>query len=128
MPITYTWKVNSIKATDLGDYAQAVVQTYWTKTGTDEDGFTGEFVGATPFREVTVPLDQFVPFDQLTEEIVLDWIKAVVVGDYETHVNTQIEKKIEQARLDANPVSMPWAPDITPPPSMGPVAPGANNP
>jgi hypothetical protein len=129
MSVTYTWEITSINAANLEEFPQAVVQTYWKKVGTDENGFTGEFIGATPFREVTVPPEEFVPFDQLTEEIVLEWIKAVVVGDYEQHVNTQIQKKIDQAKINATPVAMPWAPEVTPPP-MGnaPVAPGAENP
>lgn len=129
MPVTYTWEVTSIRAADLEGFPQAIVQTHWKKIGTDENGFKGEFQGGTPFREVTVPPEEFVPFDQLTEETVLGWIQSVVVGDYEQHVNDQIQKKIDQAKLDANPVSMPWAPQVTPTPVTGEkIAPGANNP
>lgn len=129
MPITYKWEVTGLRTANLDNYEQAVVQTHWKKIGTDDDGFTGEFQGGTPFKKVTVPPEEFVPFDQLTEEIVLSWIQSVVVGDYEQHVNEQIQRKIDQARLDANPVKMPWAPQVTPTPVTGErVAPGANSP
>ena len=70
MSITYTWKVTSIKTTDVGDINDFVVQTHWKKIGTDDDGNVGEFVGATPFDTSTMDSDSIVPYDQLTEDIV----------------------------------------------------------
>jgi hypothetical protein len=129
MAITYTWSVTGIKTADLQDYTKAVVQTYWKKTGTDENGFTGEFIGATPFSQITIPPEDFIPFDQLTEEAVIGWIQDVVVDDYELHVNGRIEKAINEAKLNATTTQMPWAPDIPVDPMPGAtVAAGANNP
>ncbi len=48
MAITYTWAVTGMKVTTVGSESDYVVQTYWTKTGTDENGNTGTFSGATP--------------------------------------------------------------------------------
>lgn len=109
MPLTYTWKVTGLKTKDEGPNARAVVQTYWEKTGTDSNGSVGKFSGATPFTSANVPSELFVPFNELTEEIVLGWIQSVVVGSYEQHVNEQIQKQIDAA---ANPVveaTLPWA-------------------
>ena len=111
MAITYTWKVTSLKTKNEGDFEHAVVQTYWQKIGTDGDGHQGTFSGATPFTTSTMPEGQdFVPFSELTEEMVLEWIKAVVVGSYADHVNGKIQEQIDQ---HVNPVAeaqMPWAP------------------
>ncbi len=49
MAIEYTWAVTPLKQKPKGENENAVVQTYWTKTGTDEDGNEGSFSGATPF-------------------------------------------------------------------------------
>ena len=110
MAITYTWKITSMKKKDEGVNKDVVVQVYWTKTGTDENGKTGTFLGATPFTSTTMPEgDTFIPFGELTEEIVLGWIKDVVVGGYEEHVNAQIQKQIDE---QVNPVAepaLPWA-------------------
>lgn len=113
MAITYTWAVTGVKATNVGSETNYVVQTYWTKTGTDENGNTGTFSGATPFAPV-VDQPDFVPFDQLTEAIVLSWIQPVVTGSYEQHVNDQIAKQIAEK---INPVidpPLPWAPPVPP--------------
>ena len=104
----YTWKVTGIKTRNEGDYQNAVVQTYWTKTGTDEDGNEGVFNGATPFTTTTMPEGAtFVPFAELTEEIVLGWIKAAVVG-YEDHINEQIQKQIDQKKAPVEEPTLPW--------------------
>ena len=109
--ITYTWKVTGVKTLPTqGPNANPVVQTYWKKIGT-LDGKTGEFTGATPFDASNVPADKFVPFDQLTEEVVIGWIKSVVTGSYEKHVNEQIAKALAPQAVDA---AMPWAPPTEP--------------
>jgi hypothetical protein len=111
MAITYTWKVTSLKVRNEGEHQNAVVQTYWQKTGTDENGNTGSFSGATPFSTANMPAGQtFIPFAELTEEDVLTWIKAVVVGGYEEHVNGQILKQINEKINPVSEQSLPWAP------------------
>lgn len=116
MAITYTWTVTGIKTTTEGQHENSVIQTYWKKIGTDENGNTGEFAGATPFSAANVAPADFIPFNELTEEIVLDWIKAVVVGDYEKHVNAQILKSLNASAVVEQP--LPWDPTkgvISPP-------------
>jgi hypothetical protein len=105
--MTYTWKITGVKTIDTGDVTDAVVQTYWEKTGTDENGNQGTFSGATPFLQSSINPENFVPYTQLTEEIVLGWIQAVVVGSYQEHVNEQIQKQID-ARNVKQP-NLPWA-------------------
>lgn len=114
MSITYTWAVTGMKVTKAGTLNNYVVQTYWTKTGTDADGFTGTFSGATPF-EPDPSQPNFVPYDQLTQEIVLSWIQPVVTGSYEDHVNAAIAKAIATARDPVIDEPLPWNPQPTPP-------------
>jgi hypothetical protein len=122
MAITYTWKVTSLKTKTEGANQNAVVQTYWNKIGTDEAGNTGTFSGATPFTSTTMTNgNTFVPFSELTEAIVLTWIKAVVTGGYEEHVNGQIQKQIDTKISPVSEASMPWAP-VAPVAPMSPPA------
>ena len=122
MAITYTWKITGLKTKNVSDDKQAaVVQTYWKKIGTDADGNEGTFSGATPFTvDPTDESGPFIPFEDLTEEDVLDWIKTVVVGGYEEHVNGQIAKQIEEKISPVIENRLPWAPVTanTPAPSM----------
>ena len=95
MAITYTWKLTSFKKVSKAGIEDAVFQTYWEKEGTDEFGNKGKFVGATPFDINQIDPENFTPYEDLTEEIVLGWIKGVVVDSYEQHVNEQITKAID---------------------------------
>jgi hypothetical protein len=122
--ITYTWAVTSLKTRTEGSNQNAVVQTYWKKTGTDEAGNTGEFSGATPFTTTTMPEGStFIPFAELTEAVVLGWIKAVVVNSYEEHVNGMIAKQIAEKATPISETPMPWAPVVETP--AAPAAPTA---
>ena len=105
----YTWKVTGLKTQTVSGIDGVIFQTYWTKTGKDENGNEGVFSGATPIKEVDVAATGFISFDQLTEEDVLGWIKAVVVGEYENHVNQQIQKQIDQKTMNITEAKMPWA-------------------
>ncbi len=107
MAITYTWEVSSLKTKAEGSNADAVIQTYWKKTGTDDDGNVGSFSGATPFTSVDA--DPFVAFADLTEADVLGWIQGVVVDDYEVHVNGVIQKQIDALVTPVTEPDLPWA-------------------
>lgn len=116
MAITYTWAITSLKVKNVGDKSNAVVQTYWKKTGTDENGNEGSFSGATPFTvDPTDDSGPFIPFDQLTEADVLAWIQSVVVNDYEQHVNEQIQKQIDDKINPVEEKPLPWAFESTTP-------------
>lgn len=110
--MNYTWEITGIKRKNTEDLNNIIVQTYWRKTGTDENGNSASFAGATPFDLSTVDPENFISYEDLTEEIVLSWIKSVVVFDYEEHVNETIQRKIDEI---VNPITeiekedLPWA-------------------
>lgn len=100
----YTWEVTGLKKNQEG----TIVQTYWKKIGTDENGNQGSFAGATPFTNGDPSAEGYIAFDSLTEADVLGWVQGIVVGDYEQHVNTQIQKQIDAQTIEE--ATMPWAP------------------
>ena len=125
--ITYTWKLTSLKKRNVGNLSGVVFQTYWKKIGTDANGNVGEFSGATPFDPAQVDPNNFISWDQLTEAVILGWIQEVVVGDYEKHVNEQIQRQIDEkinAHEEVGEGSFPWnpAPETTPTPPPAPPA------
>jgi|688.fasta_scaffold06374_9 hypothetical protein len=117
MSITYSWKITGIKKVDTKDVQGVIFQTYWKKIGEDTEGNIGEFVGATPFDPKTVDPENFISFENLTEELVLGWIQNIVVGDYERHVNERIAEQIEAKKVnieEVNDGALPWQPGDTP--------------
>lgn len=119
MSIEYTWKLTSITKANSPELTGVVIGTRWECTGTDQDGNSGTFSGATPFNLAEAGGENFVPFDQLTEEVVIGWIQAVVVGGYKDRVEEQILKQIEAKKQDVsvlNDGQFPWSPPAPPAP------------
>jgi hypothetical protein len=111
MAITYTWKIVSIKTANTDSFENAIVNTYWQKIGTDEDGVSGYFAGATPFDADQIDPENFTSLNQLTEEMVIEWIKQVVVGHYEEHVNAEIARDILENKkviVEIEEDDLPW--------------------
>ena len=113
MSLTYTWALTALKKQSDAQVTDAVVQTYWTKTGTDADGDSGTFSGATPFDLTTIDPDNFTPYDQLTEAQVLGWIQDTVAANssYSEHIDEQIAGQIaliKQPETEVDEGSFPW--------------------
>lgn len=116
MALTYTWAIKSLKkqddpSTQLNDI---IVQTYWTCTGTDENGNSGTFHGATPFEPDQIDPENFTSYEDLTEAQVLGWVQDVVNGNpgYKTHIDEQIEKQIDATvnpKTEVTGDQLPWA-------------------
>lgn len=126
MAFTYTYKVRNLKVKDEvnadGDtLTNAVVQTYWDITGTDEEGNTGQFTGATPFSAANVPAGSFTAFADLDEATVIGWITGVINGDagYKAHIDMQIQKEIDRnIATEVAGEDLPWG-EATPAPADG---------
>tara|TARA_B100001939_G_C16931001_1_gene613895 strand:+ start:999 stop:1346 length:348 start_codon:yes stop_codon:yes gene_type:complete len=109
--MNYTWRLDRIKRKTTSDVTNAIVQTYWTKIGTNDDGIQGSFAGATPFTIESSNSENFIPYENLTSEIILGWIKSVVVNDYEQRVNSVIAKEIEDqinTETEDSESDFPW--------------------
>lgn len=117
MGFTYEWKLTGLQKQNTETLSDVIVGTRWKITATDEDGYSGVFNGATPFEVQDLNGDGFVDYQDLTEELVLGWIKNHVSGstpsNYMNHINQQIQKQIDYtkfANLDVSEDDLPWSP------------------
>lgn len=131
MALTYTWKIKGLKKQDdpSVELNDIIVQTYWECTGTDADGNSATFHGATPFKPDQVDPDDFTTYENLTEAQVLSWIQAVVDVNptYKAHIDEQIQKQIDaivRPMTEVNGDALPWAEPAanTAPPSSNAVS------
>lgn len=107
----YTWKCTSLKVKNENGFNNAVVQVYWTVTGTDTSGNSGSFNGTTPFTTASLAdSSAFVPYEELTEADVLGWVKQVVVNEYWEHVVRQIDNQIAEGIAPKSAPALPWLP------------------
>jgi hypothetical protein len=89
--ITYNWEiVAKPTASTLNSYNNVILAVIWKLTGTDQNKKTAEVLGNTFFLP---PSEEFIPYEDLTDEILISWIKAK--EDYQSIV-TEIESKINK--------------------------------
>ena len=106
------WSITGLKTKDITsttdtNLADAVVQTYWKVSYTDSDGNEAFFAGASPLDVDEMTDDEFVSLADLTEEVVIGWVKQVVDGGHLDHVKEQLQKQINEQVV--NEPSLPWA-------------------
>lgn len=99
---TYTWKVIKMAVLPFVEgSADVVVSAQWSITGVDESfGYS-----ISDWSQFT--LDQgkgFTPYNQLTEQQVLDWIKQQMGDDKITVLESKIQNRIDAQR---NPITEP---------------------
>ena len=100
MAVTYTWDINNLVCLPEN---QCVVTIFYTVSGTD-----GAYA-ATRNNAIGVanqPDEDYIPYPQLTKEIVLGWVKSNLTEDGVLAVESEIEQEINS---HTNP------PIVTPP-------------
>lgn len=108
--LTYTWKLFSIKTENVSEaLQQAVVHAKWRKTGTDEDGNVGMFDGVCRFSVANVTPETFIPYDQLSEEIVLGWVQDILNRGGMDRIDHLIQKQINENKTQTPGDTLPWA-------------------
>ena len=90
------WKINTLEYTNDND--KGVVTAHWDVTLTDGD-YSARRYGSCSFQPEPSS-EGYIAFDDLTEEIVLGWVKAEVgEEDVEASITAQIEAKKNPATL-----------------------------
>lgn len=94
MANTYKWNINALDAKVSVDDDENVVYTvHWSLIATSEDGeHTVSNIGT---HGVEYDADNFVPYEDLTEEMVIGWLEAGLdVDSMKAGLDAQIEKLI----------------------------------
>jgi pullulanase/glycogen debranching enzyme len=106
MAITYTWSVSKIK-TLQEPQSNFVSSIDWTLVAKDGDlkAFTQNNI------DLESSSDTFTPYEQLTEEIVIGWVKEKLgeemVLDYQNSLAQKIEE-INNPPAEAQNTTLPW--------------------
>jgi hypothetical protein len=112
----YEWKVKSVRKANSEDLSDVIIGTQWKCIGTDEEtGLVGEFNGATPFSMHSINTGSFITYEDLTEEVVIGWIKNVASSSndirYWEHIDGVITKEINKQKYEHKEVPgdlLPW--------------------
>lgn len=112
MTIVYTKKISSLDSyKEIDGHTDVVFDVYWSLIG-EENGVVASCPAMT-----SVPYtagSSFVPYDQLTEELVIEWVDIYTTPEalqqYQDIVVSSIAKNSTQVSLP-----LPWAPPPVPP-------------
>ena len=100
---TFTTTINAMYTLDTPDPG-FVVNVLWTVTGVDGQ-HTASIDGNSQF---TVQEGTFIPYDQLTPEIVIGWIPANQIESAQACVQGQIDSMINPP-VSPQVAALPWA-------------------
>ena len=99
---TFTTTVNAMYTLDTPDPG-FVVNVVWTVTGVDGQ-YTASIDGNNQF---TTQEGTFIPYDQLTPQIVIGWIPAQDISNAQACVQGQIDSMINPPVSPMN-TPLPW--------------------
>ena len=104
---TYAWSINAMYTLDTPEPG-FVVNVLWKLTGVDGQ-YTASIDGNSQF---TVQEGTFVPYPDLTPEIVIGWVQTALgpqgVANYEANVQGQLNSMITPPVSPQNTL-LPWS-------------------
>jgi hypothetical protein len=95
MSINYNYSINTVKKINENGFENAVVQVYWSLVGTNESGQTSRVYGTSTFSTNELNSNEdFIPFDQVSDETIVSWIQNSVSEEQDTHMKNLIQQEI----------------------------------
>ena len=105
---TFTWIVKQLLTQTIDGEQNYVVIANYEVTGVDGE-YSSSISDSARFS--TANVDNFIPYDQLTNDIVVGWIKSVLgpdtVANYEESIQGQINNQINPPVTPQN-TPLPW--------------------
>lgn len=99
---TFNTTINAMYTIDTPDPG-FVVNVLWTVTGVD-----GQYTASIPSNtQFTMQEGTFIPYDQLTQQIVIGWIPAQDIANAQANVQGQINSMINPPVSPQN-TPLPW--------------------
>jgi len=106
---TYTWNVTALYTEAVATESDYVVIANYTVVGID-DTYSAELSNIARFS--TASVSPFVPYEDLTEAIVIGWIQDELgpdgVSNLEACIQGQIDSQINPPTVPVN-TPLPWA-------------------
>ena len=112
MSNTIKWKVDAlfVQSSDPA-FPNDVIRVVWNVSATSPKGTVAETGGSTTVEPATQ--EDFVPYDQLTEDQVLGWVKEKLGDEQVKGIEANLDRSIE---IQENPPPcpilkpLPWSP------------------
>jgi len=108
MANTYTWVIERmVCAPQLSGQTDVVITVYWRQNATN-DTFNATVYSSIDL--VYTPGTAFTPYDQLTQDQVVEWVKSALGADKCALLEASLDKQIaNQANPPTVTLPLPWA-------------------
>ena len=110
---TFTWAVTALYTETVNGEEDYVVIANYTVIGTD-DTYSAELSNIARFS--TASVTPFIPYPELTEDVVIDWIQQELgpdgVSNLEACIQGQINSQINPPTVPVN-TPLPWITPVT---------------
>jgi hypothetical protein len=106
---TYTWKIDGLRTIQTPE-PNYVVEVAWSISGV-YDVYMAAIGNRTTLSESQS--SEFIPYDQLTEEIVLGWLRdtlgGAAIADLEAKIQADIDRRLTPPAVIPKDTPLPWA-------------------
>ena len=99
---TFTWTINQLERETVDGY---VFTAHYSVDAAD-DTYTSGAYGSIGFERP----DTLIPFSDLTEELVLDWVKEKIGGDEKVQeIQAALQVQLDEQRTPTKASGLPWS-------------------
>ena len=100
MATTNTWKITQLERETADGY---VFVAHYTVEASDETYKAGAY-GSIGFERP----ETLIPYADLTEELVLQWVKDQLTAEKVTEVETALQAQLDEQKTPTKASGMPW--------------------
>ena len=101
MTTTFTWVIANLERETSDGF---VFTGHYTVSAADE-AYTAGAYGSIGFERP----DELIPFDDLTEEIVIGWVKEKLGEEQVEKIEAALQSQIDEKRAPSKASGMPWS-------------------
>lgn len=100
---TYTWKIANLERETVDGY---VYTAHYTIDAVSEDGVYR--AGAYGSVGLERPEGELIPFADLTEEVVVGWVKEKLGEEAVANIESALQAQLEEQRQPTKAAGLPW--------------------
>ena len=109
--LVLSWKVLSMRTVTNSRIQEAVMEVTWECTGRDTEGNEGTYVDTTRFDTNKLNKEELIDVKDLTEEMVVYWLRDSFNERFIDHVHAQITNDINLKKslvMEFSSSGLPW--------------------
>jgi hypothetical protein len=101
MTIAFTWAIANLERETADGF---VYTAHYTVNATDGEAYSAGAYGSIGFERP----EELIPFDNLTPEIVINWVKEKLGEEQVEKVETALQSQIDEKRAPTKASGTPW--------------------